>query len=95
MVSHTFNYTVILSRNIERHQLHVPTVHRLHTSPGQTNGCSSKLMFKHFTLQLDLEEQNEMNLPLWTKYLDTLVPCSYIIQRDRCHYRLGMADTTH
>jgi hypothetical protein len=51
-------------------------------------------MFKHFKLQLDLEEQNEMNLLLCTNDLETLVPYSYIIQRDRCHWRLGMEDTT-
>jgi hypothetical protein len=52
-------------------------------------------MLKHFKLHLDLEEQNEMNLPLWTTDLETLVPYSYIIQRDRCHYRLRMEDTAH
>jgi len=36
-----------------------------------------------------------MNLPLWTNDSETLVSYSYIIQRDRCHYRLGMEDTTH
>jgi len=52
-------------------------------------------MLKNFKLQLDLEEQNEMNLPLWTIDLETLVQCSYIIQRDRCRFRLRMEDTTH
>jgi len=50
---------------------------------------------KHFKLPLDLEEQNEMNLPLSTNDLETLVPYSCIIQRDRCHYRVGMEDKTH
>jgi hypothetical protein len=85
MVSDTFNYKMTLSRNIDRHKLHVTSVHRLHTTPGQTKGCFSKLMLKYFKLQLDLEEQNEMNLPLWTTDLETTVPYSYIIQRDRCH----------
>jgi len=85
MVSDTFNYKMILSRNIDRHKLHVTSVHRLNTTPGQTDGRFSKLMLKYFKLQLDLEEHNEMNFPLWTTDLETIVPYSYIIQRDRCH----------
>jgi hypothetical protein len=66
-----------LSRNIERHKLHLPSAHRLHSTPGQTNERFSKLMFKHFKLQLDLEEQNKMNSLLWTNYLATLFRYSY------------------
>jgi hypothetical protein len=84
MVSHTFNHKMTLSRNNERHKLHVPSLHRSHTSPGQTNGCFFKLMLIHCKLQLDLGEQNGMNLLLWTSDLETLVTYCHIMQSDRC-----------